>query len=77
MDKIPKSGKIATGKREVVPIGTASVIHQISIQAITPIVFEAMGSRPGMGKKQSIKKTNGPNIRESVLFFSIKPNVSD
>jgi hypothetical protein len=44
---------------------------------MTPIVFEAMGSRPGMGKKQSIKKTNGPNIRESVLFFSIKPNVSD
>ena len=68
MLKIPVSGKSTMGSIEVTGMGAASVIHQVIIQAATPITFHASSDRRSAGTRTGIrKKSKGPKRRPNIL----------
>src|SRR5699024_12464919 len=75
--KLFVSGNNTIGKREVAGIGTASVIHQPSIQLVLAKTARASGFNPS-GVNNNIINTNnnGPRIKQSFcanLYLLLSP----
>ena len=63
------------GNNEVTPIGTTSLIHQLSIQMTIPSAAEAAKERPKGCISRLPNNTSGPKSKMNNFFFSISSNV--
>jgi len=71
-ESTPRTGNAARGSSDVTGIATASVIHQIAIQAATAPVRCAIGSSPGgAGRRSTATATEGPAQRPTLRSVDV------
>jgi hypothetical protein len=69
---MPSSGNINIGNNDVTGMGTASLIHQITIQPVMPQSKLALLLKPGIGHTLNSSKQAGPASIHSHVRRDIK-----